>query len=94
MARAINTTSDRISIRISRDDKEILQKATLLSKTTITDFVLKHVLYNAKEIVKEHEESSLSKNDLAFIMDLLDNPPAPNERLMKAAKTAQDLYDA
>lgn len=93
MARTINATSDRISIRISSDDKKILQKATFLSKTTITDFVLKHVLYNAKEIVKEHEETQLSKNDLTFIMDLLDNPPAPNKRLMKVAKAAQNLYD-
>ncbi len=92
MPRIANATNDRISIRINRDDKQILMKAVSLAKTNITDFVLQHVISNAKEIIKEHEKTTLSNSDITFIMELLDNPPKPNKHLIKASQMAKERY--
>ena len=93
MAQLANVMSERMSIRLNAADKQILMKAVALTHTNITEFVLQRVLPSAKEIVKEHEQSTLSPTDLNFILDLLDNPPAPNERLKSAAALAKGLYN-
>lgn len=93
MAQLANAMSERMSIRLNAADKQILMKAVAFTHTNITEFVLQRVLPSAKEIVKAHEQSTLSPNDLNFILDLLDNPPEPNERLKSAAALAKELYN-
>lgn len=92
MAQLANAMSERMSIRLNAADKQILMKAVALTHTNITEFVLQRVLPSAKEIVREHEQSTLSPNDLTFILDLLDNPPTANEHLKSAAALAKELY--
>ncbi|MGQ0286761.1 AbrB/MazE/SpoVT family DNA-binding domain-containing protein [Pasteurellaceae bacterium 22721_9_1] len=39
------------------------------------------------------EEKTLSEKDWELICELLDNPPAPNERLKKAALALKESYN-
>lgn len=93
MPQVANVANDRVSIRISSEDKQILLQAVALSHTNITEFVLQQVLPSAKKIVEEHQKMQLSQQDLAMIAHLLDNPPKPNTRLQSAIRMAKSLYE-
>jgi len=57
-----------------------------LKHTDLTDFVLHHALSAAKAIIEEAEHLQLSGRDSLHVLDLLENPPAPNKRLLSAAR--------
>lgn len=92
MAQVANSLSERMSIRLNIEDKQLLLKAVALTHTNITEFVLQRILPSAKQIVQEHEQKQLSARDLRLMLDMLDNPPAENARLLKAREQARLSY--
>ena len=78
-------TNDRVSLRIASDDKLLLMRAAALQHTNLTDFVVRNVVPVAQKIIDEGERLSLTERDSLRMMELLDNPPAPNDKLMAAA---------
>lgn len=45
-----------------------------------------HALVTSKVVVDESDRMTLSARDSLRVWDLLENPPAPNNRLLAAAK--------
>ena len=78
-------TNDRVSLRIASDEKLLLIRAAALQHTNLTEFVLRNVVPVAQRIIEENERLTLTARDSLLMLDLLDNPPAPNDRLMAAA---------
>lgn len=78
--------NSRMSLRIRQRDKVTLLRAVALKHTDLTEFVLQHALKAAKSVIAEAEQVELSERDSLRVLDLLENPPAPNERLLAAAK--------
>ncbi len=78
-------TSDRLSLRIASEDKSLLIRAATLQHINLTEFVVRHVVSVARKIIDENERLELTERDSLQVLDLLDNPPAPNEKLMAAA---------
>ena len=64
----------------------MLLRAVALKHTDLTDFVLRHALLAAKAVIEEADHVRLSGRDSLRVLDLLENPPAPNARLLAAAK--------
>jgi uncharacterized protein (DUF1778 family) len=58
-----------------------------LEHTDLTDFVLRHTLLAAKAVIEEAERVQLSERDSLRVLDLIENPPAPNSRLRAAARS-------
>jgi uncharacterized protein (DUF1778 family) len=52
----------------------------------LTGFVVENALRAAKDVIEEAERVQLSKRDSLRVLDLLENPPAPNAKLLAAAK--------
>jgi uncharacterized protein (DUF1778 family) len=90
MARAA-IDNDRIDLRIPRGDKALLTRAAALERLDLTGFILRAVLPKARSIVERAERVNLSERDTLRILDLLDNPPAPAARLVRAVKARQTL---
>jgi len=61
-------------------------RAAALRNTDLTDFVLQIALREAKAAIEEAERITLSERDTRLWLDLLDNPPKPNRRLIAAIK--------
>jgi uncharacterized protein (DUF1778 family) len=40
----------------------------------------------AKRVIAEHERMTVSGRDAAMLLDLLQNPPGPNEKLKRAVE--------
>jgi len=76
-----------MSLRIRAEEKATLLRAVALKHTDLTDFVLRHALRAAKAVIAEAERVQLSQRDSLRVLDLLEHPPAPNARMLAAARS-------
>ncbi len=86
MSRLAVENNNRMSLRIPAGEKAVLLRAAALKSTDLTDFVRQHSLKAAMAIIHEDEHVKLSARDSLRVLALLENPPAPNARLLAAAK--------
>ena len=86
MPRVAVEDNNRMSLRIRADEKAKLMRAAALKQTDLTDFVIQHALRAAKAVIEEADRLQLSERDSLRVLDLLENPPAPNARLLAAAR--------
>src|ERR1700722_672152 len=86
MPRLAVEDNSRMSLRIRAEEKTLLLRAVALSRTDLTDFVLRHALRAAKAVIEEADHVQLSGRDSLHVLDLLENPPAPNEKMLAAAR--------
>ena len=86
MPRVAVEDNSRMSLRIRAEDKAILLRAVALKHTDLTDFVIRHALHAANEVIEQADHMKLSARDSLRVLDLLENPPKPNARLLAAAK--------
>jgi len=56
-----------------------------LEHTDLTDFILRNALLAADAVIDKAEHLTLSERDSLRVLDLLENPPPPNARLLAAA---------
>ncbi|AEZ46595.1 hypothetical protein CW298_1195 [Salmonella enterica subsp. enterica serovar Muenchen] len=69
----------------------MIVRAAAIQQTNLTDFVVSNVLPVAQKIVDAAERVYLTERDTQMIMEILDNPPAPNEKLLAAAFALPDM---
>jgi uncharacterized protein (DUF1778 family) len=86
MPRVAVEDNSRMSLRIRAEEKKLLLRAVALQHTDLTDFVVQHALRAAKTVIEEAEQVQLTERDSLRVLDLLENPPAPNARLLAAAR--------
>jgi len=49
-------------------------------------FILRTALREAQLVIEQHERVKLTERDSRLVLELLENPPAPNAKLRKAAR--------
>ncbi len=86
MPRAAVGDNSRLSLRIPAEHKALLLRAVTLRRTDLTEFVLQHALRAATEVIEQSERLRLSERDSARVLELLEQPPEPNARLLAAAR--------
>ncbi|MEX2264760.1 MAG: DUF1778 domain-containing protein [Bryobacteraceae bacterium] len=86
MPRVAVEDNNRMSLRIPAEEKAILLRAAALNHTDLTDFVRQHSLAAARAVIRQQEHMNLSARDSLRVLELLENPPAPNAKLLAAAK--------
>jgi uncharacterized protein (DUF1778 family) len=86
MPRAVVEDNSRLCLRIRAEDKALLMRAVALEHTDLTDFVISNARRAARNIIEEAEHVRLSERDSLRVLDVLESPPAPNKRLLAAAK--------
>ncbi len=74
---------DRIDLRVTKDQKEVLARAAVLSGLSMSSFLVSNALNEAKRIVSKSESIVLSNRDRDLFYSLLKNPPKPNKKLVK-----------
>ena len=90
-ARKAPRRDERLEARVSREQKNLLERAAALEGRSITDFVVASAQAAAVEAIQRHEVITLTGRDsLAFAQALM-NPPAPNEQLRAAARRHREL---
>jgi uncharacterized protein (DUF1778 family) len=67
-------------------EKARLIRAASLENSTLKDFMLRNALSAADTVIERAERIRLDEEQTRFLLDLLDNPPKPNSKLLAAAK--------
>jgi uncharacterized protein (DUF1778 family) len=86
MPRIAVENNSRMSLRIPAADKALLMRAAALQNTGLTDFVIRMGVQAAQAVIEQTERIQLSERDRLRVLELLENPPAPNEKLLAAAR--------
>lgn len=76
----------RITARVPQNVQDTLQQAADLLGATLNQFVVQAALNEAQRVIERGRVIHLSGNDAAFLLNLLENPPAPNARLRQAVR--------
>lgn len=56
---------------------------------TITQFVVASASERAAEVIEQHRRVVLNEQSWSLVMEAITQPPAPNDRLKRAAKRLQ-----
>ncbi len=86
MATSSLTRADRIELRATKEEKELLAAAAAYERLDVTSFIMRNVLPAAREVVEHAERIVLSARDSARVLKLLENPPKPSPALLAAAR--------
>jgi uncharacterized protein (DUF1778 family) len=84
MPRVAVDDNKRMQLRVRPEQKATLMRAAALRNTDLTDFIVQLALREAKTVIEEAERISLSERDSLVVLNLLENPPAPNAKLRAA----------
>jgi uncharacterized protein (DUF1778 family) len=79
-----NQERGRITARVPQDVQDTLEQAAELQGATLNQFVVQAALSEARRIIERDRVIRLTSVDAAFLLNLLEKPPAPNARLRKA----------
>jgi len=85
MPSVANENNERMSLRVPASAKAKLIRAAALRNTDLTNFVTQSALREADAAIEQAESIKVSERDFLRILELLENPPAPNEKLRAAA---------
>jgi uncharacterized protein (DUF1778 family) len=77
---------DRIELRATKEEKQLLTRAAAYERLDVTAFIMRNVLPAAREAVDRAERIVLSERDSLRILELLENPPKPSKALLAAAR--------
>ena len=78
--------TERIELRVSREEKLILTRAAALEHVDVTAFVKRAALPVAERRIAEAEKIRLSARDAEKMLELLEHPSAPSPALVRAAR--------
>ncbi|MDR3414969.1 MAG: DUF1778 domain-containing protein [Nevskia sp.] len=84
MPRVAVDDNKRMQLRIRPEQKAMLMRAAALRNTDLTNFIVQLAMREAKTVIEEAERIQLSERDSLLVLDLLENPPAPNAKLRAA----------
>jgi uncharacterized protein (DUF1778 family) len=76
----------RVVLRIRPAGKAVIMRAVALEQTDMAKFILRTALREAQSVIDDHERLKLSRRDSRTVLDLLENPPAPNAKLRETAR--------
>jgi uncharacterized protein (DUF1778 family) len=75
------TKTERLDIRITSEDRRLLQQAARERHTTISQFVLESALHSANSILAERSRLGLNAEQWKTFMEALDAPPRRHPRM-------------
>jgi uncharacterized protein (DUF1778 family) len=82
---------DRITARIPRANRLIIERAAAVYGATLNQFIVQTALDRAGEILEREEALHLSERDSQTFLAALEHPPEPSVKLIEALKTHNRL---
>ncbi|MCF6289038.1 MAG: DUF1778 domain-containing protein [Proteobacteria bacterium] len=87
-------TKARLVARVSEDIQQTIKKAAAYSGATVTQFLVESALDKAKTVINDVEVVKLTNKAATRMMELLDNSPEPNVKLLKARAKYQRIISS
>lgn len=92
MKTAISNKQKRIDLRVTEEEKELLERAANLKGVSLSAYLLSNSLTIARSDLEQHHKLILADSDRDLFLELISNPPEPNEALLKAVKEFEAEY--
>lgn len=86
-----SVADDRITARIPRANRLIIERAAAVYGATLNQFIVQTALDRAGEILEREEVLRLSERDSQTFLAALENPPEPSAKLIEAMKVHRRL---
>jgi uncharacterized protein (DUF1778 family) len=83
---ATDTRDDRIELRATKAEKQLLAAAAAYERLDVTSFIMRNVLPAARDVIDRAERIVLSERDTVRVLKLLDKPPKATPALIAAAR--------
>ncbi|MCV5779253.1 DUF1778 domain-containing protein, partial [Escherichia coli] len=64
----------RIDLRLTDDDKSIIEEAAAMSNQSITQFMVSSASERAVKVIEQHRRLLLSEESWNLVMDAISNP--------------------
>ena len=93
-ARKTEPSDERITARVPRSTRSIIERAAAMYGATLNQFIVQAAVERANEVLKSMETIKLSSRDAQMFMDALTKPPAPNSELTEAARDHARLVES
>ena len=84
-------SDDRITARLPRAKRVIIERAAAVYGATVNQFIVQTALDRAGEILEREELLRLSERDAKTFLAALENPPEPSQKLINALKAHSRL---
>jgi uncharacterized protein (DUF1778 family) len=84
--RIAQSSTQRLEARVSAEQKLFFQRAAALRGVSLTDFMIDSMREAAVKTVEEHDLLRLTAAEREIFVNVLLNPPDPNEALRLATK--------
>lgn len=81
----------RIDLRLTDDDKSIIEEAAAMSNQSITQFMVSSASERAVKVIEQHRRLVLNEESWNLVMDAISNPLAPNDKLKRAADRLKSM---
>ncbi|EFB6463868.1 TPA: DUF1778 domain-containing protein [Escherichia coli] len=81
----------RIDLRLTDDDKSIIEEAAAMSNQSITQFMVSSASERAVKVIEQHRRLVLNEESWNLVMDAISNPQAPNDKLKRAADRLKSM---
>lgn len=78
---AVLTKTNRINLRLTDSDKELLEMAANYNKQSLSAYIFNIVMKQAQIDIRNKEIIILENKERDLFLSLMDNPPEPNQRL-------------
>ncbi|WP_432867511.1 DUF1778 domain-containing protein [Microbispora rosea] len=89
----VNPAKSRLEVRITPDDKDLIEQAAFVLRETTTTFVLQAARSAAQEVLRREQLTVVSPDFYDKIIASLDAPPVRNSALTEAARKNSDIMD-
>ena len=78
--------TDRLDMRLTTEEKELLERAAAISGQPLTGFALSNLLAAARDMIERHQRTVLSVRDGRRFQEILEAEPAPAPALVAALR--------
>jgi uncharacterized protein (DUF1778 family) len=88
-----HSKDSRLDLRVTSEQKELLERAAAIRGVSVSAYTLLHLLPIAKQEVDTQERLVLSNRDRDLFMSVMENPPTLKGSLKSAIQKYREKYD-
>lgn len=81
---------ERVFFRVTREDKELLERAAAAEGTSVSSFLRRGARKMAAEVIEREQRITWSNQTIETFMEVVSRPHQPNAALQRALNRADD----
>ena len=90
---SISKENQRVSARVPTHVYDTLAQAADLMGATINQFLVQSAIEKAQTVIENERLIKMTTRSANAFFDIIENPPAPNEKLMDAMRAYKGSFD-